>query len=288
MDTRRVGDVEVSAIGLGAMQLSTKQDVSEDRALATVHAALDAGITLIDTADAYSPDEHSVGHNERIVAKALDAWNVDTSHVLVATKGGHTRVAGGGWEIDGSPEHLRRACDASLQALGVEAIGLYQYHRPDPEVDYAESIGALRELRDAGKVRMVGISNASVDQIRTAQEVLGDGGLASVQNEFSARFRSSEKEIEYCAADGIAFLPWSPFGGVSEAAELGDRYAAFAELAQERGVSPQQVCLAWMLARSPVLVPIPGSSRPETARTSAAAGDLQLTSEECARLDATG
>jgi aryl-alcohol dehydrogenase-like predicted oxidoreductase len=289
MQTRTIGNVEVSAIGLGGMQLSIGGGVPDERAIATIHAALDAGITLIDSADAYyTPGEHDVGHNERIIARALEAWNVDTSHVLVATKGGHTRSADGGWDIDASPEHLRQACDASLAALGVERIGLYQLHRPDPAVDYAESIGALAELREVGKVAMVGVSNASIDQIRIAQEVLGSGGLASVQNEFSPGFRSSDEEVKHCETEGIAFLPWSPFGGVGEAAELGQRNAAFAELAEERGVSPQQVVLAWMLARSPVIVPIPGSSRPETARSSAAAADLELTTDEVARLDATG
>ena len=171
------------------------------------------------------------------------------------------------------------------EAAGVEAIGLYQHHRPDPKIPYAESIGALAELLDAGKIRMAGISNADPDQIREAQAILG-GRLVSVQNQFSPAFRSSEPELRLCAELGLAFLPWSPLGGIGSAADLGSSHAAFAEVAAQRGVSPQQVTLAWMLALSPVVVPIPGSSRPETARDSAAAADLELTADEVSRLSA--
>jgi len=288
MQQRTIGDRTVSAIGLGGMPLSI-EGRPDDRArcLATVHAALDAGVTLIDTADAYHLDGSDVGHNETLVAEALATYRGDVSDVLVATKGGHTRPGGGAWDIDGSPEHLRAACDASLKRLGVEAIGLYQHHRPDPKVPYADSIGALAELLDAGKIRMAGISNADPDQIRQAQEILG-GRLVSVQNQFSPAFGSSEPELQLCADMGIAFLPWSPLGGIGSAADLGSSHAAFAEVAAERGVSPQQVTLAWMLALSPVVVPIPGSSRPETARASAAAADLELTTEEVSRLPAVG
>ncbi len=202
--------------------------------------------------------------------------------MLVATKGGHIRP-GGRWEVDGSPEHLRSACDASLAALGVEAIGLYQFHRPDPSVPYAESVGALRDLLDAGKIRMAGISNANPDQIREAQEVLG-GRLVSVQNQFSPAFRSSEPELRLCDELGIAFLPWGPLGGASRASDVGSTSSALAEIAEAHGVSPQQVTLAWMLALSPVVVPIPGSSRPETIRDSVAAADLQLTDDEVKQL----
>ena len=288
MQQRTIGDRTVSAIGLGGMPLSIEgRPDDRGRCLATVHAALDAGVTLIDTADAYHLDSSDVGHNETLVAEALATYGGDVSDVLVATKGGHTRPGGGDWDIDGSPEHLRAACDASLKRLGVEAIGLYQHHRPDPTVPYADSIGALAELLDAGKIRMAGISNADPDQIRQAQEVLG-GRLVSVQNQFSPAFRSSEPELRLCAEMGIAFLPWSPLGGIGTAAELGSSHTAFAEVAAERGVSPQRVTLAWMLALSPVVVPIPGSSRPETARDSAAAADLELTADEVSRLSATG
>ncbi|MGW2514942.1 aldo/keto reductase [Streptomyces scopuliridis] len=284
MKTRRIGTVEVGAIGLGGMPMSIEGRPDEARSIATIHAALDAGVTLIDTADAYHRDASDAGHNESLIAKAL-ASHSRGSEVLVATKGGHVRPGDGSWTLDGSPEHLRRACEASLGRLGVEAIGLYQFHRPDPEVPYEESIGALRDLLDEGKILQAGISNADPDQIRSADEILG-GRLASVQNQFSPAFRSSEPELELCAELGIAFLPWSPFGGIKHAGELGSSYAPFARIAQAHGVSPQRVCLAWMLAKSPTVLPIPGSSRPETIIDSVAAADLVLTPAEVAELDA--
>ncbi|MFZ4151833.1 aldo/keto reductase [Streptomyces pseudogriseolus] len=284
MHTRRIGEVEVSAIGLGGMPMSIEGRPDESRSLATLHAALDAGVTLIDTADSYHRDAGEVGHNESLIAKALSTHERG-GDVLVATKGGHLRPGDGSWTLDGSPEHLKRACEASLRRLGVEAIGLYQFHRPDPRVPYAESVGAIRDLLDEGKIRMAGISNANPAQIRQAQEILG-GRLVSVQNQFSPAFRSSEPELELCDELGVAFLPWSPFGGISRAGELGSSYAPFARVAQEHGVSAHQVCLAWMLARSPVVVPIPGASRPESIQDSVRAVDLELSAEEIAELDA--
>ena len=274
----------MSAIGLGAMQLSVSGRPDHEQGIATIHAALEAGVTLIDTADSYCLDDSEVGHNERLIGEALRSWGGDRSEVLVATKGGHIRP-GGRWEVDGTPSHLRSACEASLTALGVETIDLYQFHRPDPSVPYAESVGALHDLREAGKVRMVGISNANVDQIREAAEILG-AGLVSVQNQFSPDFRLSESELRRCEEMGLAFLPWSPFGGASRAAEVGSRFAVFAEVGAAHGISPQQVTLAWMLALSPVVIPIPGSSRPSTIRDSVAAADLQLSEDELARLSA--
>ncbi|WP_326810237.1 aldo/keto reductase [Streptomyces scopuliridis] len=284
MKSRRIGTVEVSEIGLGGMPMSIEGRPDEARSIATIHAALDAGVTLIDTADAYHRDANDAGHNEALIAKAL-ASHSRGSEVLVATKGGHVRPGDGSWALDGSREHLRRACEASLGRLGVEAIGLYQFHRPDPEVPYEESIGALRDLLDEGKILRAGISNADPEQIRSANEILG-GRLASVQNQFSPAFRSSEPELELCAELGIAFLPWSPFGGIKHAGELGSSYAPFARIAEAHGVSPQRVCLAWMLAKSPTVLPIPGSSRPETIIDSVAAADLVLTPAEVAELDA--
>ncbi|MEU2731057.1 aldo/keto reductase [Streptomyces griseoviridis] len=284
MHTRRIGDTDVRAIGLGGMPMSIEGRPDEARSLATLHAALDAGVTLIDTADAYHRDADEVGHNETLIAKAL-AGHDRGGDVLVATKGGHLRPGDGSWTLDGSPRHLRDACEASLRRLGVEAIGLYQFHRPDPKVPYAESVGALRDLLDEGKIRLAGISNADPAQIREANDILG-GRLVSVQNQFSPAFRSSEPELRLCDELGIAFLPWSPLGGISRAGELGSRFAPFARIAERHGVSPQRVCLAWMLAKSPVVVPIPGASRPETIRDSVAAAELALTAEEIADLDA--
>jgi aryl-alcohol dehydrogenase-like predicted oxidoreductase len=285
MQSRRIGDTQVSAIGLGEMPMSLRSRPAEEQSIATIHAALDAGVTFIDTADAYSADSRDFGHGESLVAKALAAYGGDTSQVLVATKGGHTREPDGDWSLNGSPDYLRQACDASLKRLGVEAIGLYQFHRPDPRVDYADSVGVLRDLLDAGKIRYAGISNADPDRIRLANDILG-GRLVSVQNQFSPAFRSSEPELELCDELGIAFLPWSPFGGISKAGDLGSRFAPFAKVGEAHGVSPQQVCLAWLLHKSEVVIPIPGSSRPETIRDSAAAAHLTLTADEVAELDA--
>src|SRR5690349_19325604 len=278
---RRIGDVEVGAIGLGGMPMSIEgRPEDESRSIATIHAALDAGVTLIDTADAYHLTANDVGHNESLIAKALSSYGGDTSDVLVATKGGHLRPGDGSWTLNGSPEYLKQAAEASLKRLGVEAIGLYQFHRPDPKTPYADSVGAIRDLLDAGKIRLAGISNANPEQIKQAGEILG-GRLVSVQNQFSPAFRSSEPELELCDELGIAFLPWSPLGGIRAAGSLG---GAFAEVAATYGVSPQRVALAWHLAKSPVSIPIPGASRPETITDSAAADTLELTAEDLAAL----
>ena len=204
--------------------------------------------------------------------------------VLLATKGGHVRTEGGGWATDSSEAHLKQAVDASLRRLGVEQIALWQHHRPDPEVDYEDVIGTLKEIADSGKVGMVGLSNADPDEIRAAHKVLGDA-LVSVQNQFSPGFRSSRPEIDVCDELGLAFLPWSPLGGLGDAKQLAEKHPAFAEVAADRGVSPQQVALAWELAQSPVVIPIPGAKRPGSIRDSAAAAELELTAEELARLD---
>ena len=240
MKTRTLGDTQVSAIGLGGMPMSIEGRPDRDRSIATIHAALDAGITFIDTADAYHLEAGEVGHNEELIAEALASYGGDTSGVLVATKGGHLRPGDGSWTQNGRPDYLKQAAQASAKRLGVDAIGLYQFHRPDPDVPYEESIGALVDLLDAGTIRTAGISNANVDQIRQAQDILG-GRLVSVQNQFSPKFRSSEDELRLCDELGIAFLPWSPLSGISNAAELGDKHAGFQQVAQAHDVSPQQV-----------------------------------------------
>ncbi len=280
MHTRALGDRYVGAVGLGAMPISTAVGYDEPQGVRTVHAALDAGVTLIDTADAYGPS--GMGVNETVVAKALAAYGGATDDVIVATKGGHTRD-GSDWGLDGRPEYLRRACEKSLARLGADAIGLYQHHRPDPDVPYEETMGGLRDLYDAGLVRRLGISNADPDQIRVARQILGPA-LVSVQNQFSPRFRSSEPEIAVCEELGLAFLPWSPLGGMRQAKDLGATYVAFAEVAERHGVSPFRVCLAWELALSPAVVVIPGASRPESIVDSAAAADLELSADEVSAL----
>ena len=280
----------MGAIGLGLMTFDQSGTQPREQLADTVRAALDAGVTLFDTADAYGPGDElgagAQGANESLVAGLLDELGV-REQVLLATKGGHVRTDGGGWGLDSSAEHLHDAVDASLKRLGVDQIALWQHHRPDPDVDYADVLGTLKEIHDSGKVRMVGLSNADPDQIRQAHDVLGSA-LVSVQNQFSPAFRSSRPEIDVCAQLGLAFLPWSPLGGLSDAKALAEKHPAFKEVADARGVSAQQVALAWELAQSPVVIPIPGAKRPQSIRDSAAAADLELTAEELARLDADG
>jgi aryl-alcohol dehydrogenase-like predicted oxidoreductase len=293
MQTRSIGNdtvgrLDVGAIGLGLMTFDQSGPQPREQLAAAVTAALDSGVTLFDTADAYGPGElkgaGAQGENERLVAGLLDELGV-RDRVVLATKGGHVRTEGGGWDTDSSAEHLRSAVDDSLSRLGVDQIPLWQHHRPDPGVPYEEVVGTLKEIHDSGKVRMVGLSNANPEQIRLAHSVLGDA-LVSVQNQFSPKFRSSRPEIDVCDELGLAFLPWSPLGGLANAKELAEKHPAFAKVAAEREVSAQQVALAWELAQSPVVIPIPGAKRPESVTDSAAAADLRLTSEELARLDA--
>ena len=285
MQQRQLGDRTVSAIGMGGMPMSIEGRPDEARAVATIHAAIDAGVTLIDTADAYHLHPGEVGHNEALIARALAAYAgpADASEVLIATKSGHLRPGDGSWTVNGDPAYLKEAAKASAARLGVEAIGLHQFHRPDPDVPYADSVGALAELLDEGVIQMAGVSNASTDQIREANDVLG-GRLVSVQNQFSPRFVSSYSELELCAELGIAFLPWSPLGGIQNAADVGTKHAPFQQVADARGISPQQAVLAWELALADVVIPIPGASRPSSILDSAGAAEIELTEDEIAAL----
>src|SRR3954470_1334830 len=273
--TRKLGDAEVFPIGLGGMPMSLSSRPPEEQSIGTIHAALDAGVNFIDTADAYSADDSDFGHNERLIAKALEGRR---DGVIIATKGGHTRTADGGWELDGRPEHLKRACEASLKALGTDRIDLYQYHRPDPNVPYAESIGALKELQDEGKIRWIGLSNCNLDQLEEALEV---AEIVSVQNQLSLDFTSPliKGEVDFCGERGIAFLPWSPLGGIGNAGGTAD-VDPVAKAAEAHDVSPQQVALAWLLALGPTVIPIPGASRPESVTDSAQAAHLELSPDE--------
>ncbi|MFF1508857.1 aldo/keto reductase [Streptomyces sp. NPDC058326] len=291
MRFRTLGDVRVGAVGFGTMPLSIEGRPDAARAVATVHAALDAGVTLLDTADSYHPPGGAPGEGELLVAGALASYGGRTDDVLVATKGGRGRTADGGWTVDGRPWHLRRAAEASARRLGSTPIGLYQLHKPDPAVPYAESLGAVRELLDAGTVRLAGISNVDTAQILLAREILGDR-LVSVQNRYSPAVRESEPELRLCAGLGLAFLPWSPLGGISRSSldgassqEEDGGFGAFHRVARARGVSPQRVALAWLLTRSETVLPIPGASRPASVRDSAAAADLDLGAGELAELN---
>jgi aryl-alcohol dehydrogenase-like predicted oxidoreductase len=291
MLTRRIGSTHVSAIGLGAMPLSIEGRPDRARAIATVHAALDVGVTLIDTADSYHWHADERGHNEELLAQALTTWPGDTSDILIATKGGRTRPGDGTWTVNGTSDHIRRACEGSLRRLGVEAIGLYQLHKPDPDVPWSDSVGALRDLLDAGLIRAAGISNVTCDHIQAARAILGDL-LVSVQNRYSPQYRDSLPELRLCDRLGIAFLPWSPLGGITRSVLDGPgrppRPTPFHAVAKERGTTPQQICLAWHLTHSKHVIPIPGATRPESARSSAQSASLVLTEEEVARLDHIG
>lgn len=282
MQLRTLGHRQISAIGLGGMPMSIEGRPDEAQSIATIHAALDAGVTFIDTANSYHLLAGEVGHNERLIAKALKAYG-NTDDVVVATKAGHLRPGDGSWTQNGDPAHIREAAQQSLKDLGVETIGLYQFHRPDPRVPWAESVGAVRDLLDEGVIEMAGVSNASVAQIDEADEILG-GRLVSVQNQFSPAHRSTLDTLNHCAKLGIAFLPYSPLGGIGRAGGVGDRFPEFARIAAAHGVSPQRVVLAWQLALAPVVVPIPGASRPESIIDSAAAADLVLSDDELAAL----
>ncbi|MFJ9681904.1 aldo/keto reductase [Streptomyces sp. NPDC101194] len=289
MQYRTIAETTVSAVGLGAMPLSIEHRPDETRAIATIHAALDAGVTLIDTADCYHWHADEVGHNELLIARALAGYGGDTSGILVATKGGRGRPGDGSWTVTATPEHLKQAAKASAKRLAVDAIGLYQLHKPDPAVPWAESVGALRELLDAGTIRAVGISNVTTTQIREAHGILGDG-LSSVQNQYSPAVRDSEAELQLSTQLGLAFLPWSPLGGISRSSLDGlsgptSGGTAFHRIAVDRGVSPQQVALAWLLARSPAVIPVPGASRPASITDSARATDLELSKEELMQLE---
>lgn len=290
MQKRTIGPFTVSAIGLGAMPVSMNGDghlPPRDEAIAMIHAALDAGVTFIDTADIYAPSWDEMGHNERIVRDALASWDGDPAGILVGTKGGITRTAEKDWGRDGSLDYLRSAAERSMENLGIDVIDLYHYHRPDRWIVYGEIMQNLKTLQDEGLVRAIGISNASVEEIAIAIEVLGEGNLASVQNEFSPRHPGSYDELRYCAERGIAFLPWSPLGGTGGGARaVGERYATFREIGDAHGVSPQQVVLAWELSLDEVVVPIPGARRTASIIDSARAADLVLSAEELARCSA--
>jgi aryl-alcohol dehydrogenase-like predicted oxidoreductase len=284
MQSRRIGNVTVSAIGLGGMPLSIDGRPDREQALATILAAIDSGVTLIDTADSYTMEIDGQGHNELLIAEALKLRPTEAKNILVATKGGLIYRTGRPWDRNGKPEYLRQAAIDSARRLGVESIGLYQYHRQDYTVAYTDSLGAMKDLLDEGLIQMVGISNAITEQIALFNEIL-DGRLVSVQNRFSPIFQSSRPELDYTVEHGMAFLPWSPLGGIGNGSEVFDS-SAFAAVGAELGVSAQQVALAWELSLGDSVIPIPGASRPASAADSALASELVLTPEQLAQLGA--
>jgi aryl-alcohol dehydrogenase-like predicted oxidoreductase/histidinol phosphatase-like enzyme len=269
-------------VGIGCMRLSTAADRDDDRAVAVLHAALRAGATFFDTADAYCLDESDAGHNERLIARALDTWAGDRSRVIVATKGGLTRP-GGRWVPDGRATHLAAACEASRRALGVERIALYQLHVPDPRTPFATSVRALAALKAAGTIERIGLCNVSRGQIELAQQIVP---IDAVQVELNV-FRDREilsGVVRYCVDHAIQLISHRPLGGVRKRRAL-ERDPVLAELARQHDVTPQDIALAWLLDLAESIVPIPGPTRVETASRIGRAYQVRLTDENRARLD---
>jgi aryl-alcohol dehydrogenase-like predicted oxidoreductase len=260
------GDLTVNRLGFGAMRITGRgiwgEPPSRDQAIATLRRVVELGVNFIDTADSYGPEV-----SETLIAEALYPYPDD---LVIATKGGLVRPGPNRWEPDGRPEHLREACEGSLRRLRVEQIPLYQFHRPDPAVPLAESVGAIAELKDEGKIRHVGISNVSEAQLRQAQQIVP---IVSVQNRYNAADRRSESMIDLCEQEQLAFLPWAP---VQEA----DKNPAVADAAERHGVTQHQIVLAWLLASSPQILPIPGTGSPRHAEENIAAAAVELSPDE--------
>ena len=292
LQTRKIADLTVSLVGLGCMPLSNIKMVDHrEQAIATIHHAIDSGITLLDTANVYSPTWDTFGHNETLVAEAVRTYSgsADISKVIIATKGGIIKPADNVVERDGTREGLLKACEASLKRLNTSSIELYQFHRHDPSVTYTEQMLSLKALKDAGMVKRIGLSNAQGPELAVALEILGgpnDGGVVSIQNEYSPRYRGEQDVLDKCTELGIAFLPWSPLGGAAQAGEVGSRYSDFAAVATEVGASAQEVVLAWLLALTPVMIPIPGATKTATVDSIIRSSALKLTSAQVERLTA--
>jgi len=259
------GDMVVHRMGFGAMRVTGPGILGDppdlDQARATLRRVLELGVNFIDTADSYGPEV-----SERLIAEALYPYPDD---LVIATKAGFERPGPGSWVTNGRPEHLRAACEGSLRRLRLDRIPLYQLHRPDPRVPLAESLGALVQLKDEGKIRHIGVSNVSEDQLRQAQRITP---VVSVQNRYNATDRASEAVLEVCELEQLAFLPWAPIQQADT--------PAVAEVAKRHDASPRQIVLAWLLARSPQVLPIPGTGSPEHAEANIAAASIELSLDE--------
>ena len=273
---------DVSIVGYGGMHISIADRPDESVSVRVIHAALDAGVTLIDTADVYSLGPHDIGHNERLIARALREWRGPREQILVATKGGSERPEGR-WTRNGRPEHLRSACERSLRALGVDEIALYQLHAVDPDVPIEDSMGAFARLLEEGKILRAGLSNVSVDEIERARRVVP---ITSVQNRLNPFFRESlvHGVVRHCSDEGLGFLAYSPTGGGRLNRKL-PAHPVVARIAAAHGASPHAVVLAWVLAQGPTVIAIPSARKPEHARDSAEAADLQLSADDLAAID---
>jgi aryl-alcohol dehydrogenase-like predicted oxidoreductase len=276
------GAPAVSAIGLGAMALSiTGRPADEATGIRVIQAALDHGVTLIDTADVYCLDDTDIGHSERLIARALKGWSGERDGIIVATKSGMNRP-GGRWERNGRPEHIRRACDHSLRALGTDRIDLYQLHTPDPEVPLTDSVGALAELQRAGKIRWVGLSNVSVADIEEAARSVS---VVTVQNRLNPFFREALDAgvVAECMRRGIGFLAYSPVGGGRLNKKL-PAHLVLQAIGRRHAVSPHAVVLAWVLAQGRTVIPIPSARTVEHTLDSLGAADVVLAPEEVAAI----
>jgi aryl-alcohol dehydrogenase-like predicted oxidoreductase len=272
-------DREMSAVALGGARWSLVDEPDEGAAVRTVHAALDRGVKVFDTALAYtSPTEP--GHNERLMSRALRS-HPRGGEALLATKGGHWRD-GSDFPIDGRPDTLRRHCLESLERLGVERIPLYYLHFPDPSVPILESVGALAGLRDEGLIERIGICNVDLDKVLAAASV---ATVDAVQNGFSPLRPTGRDVLDHCAASGIPYFAYSPFGGPTGAGGLATELPTFARLAADRGVTVHEVAIAWLLAQSPTLIPVVGAGRPESIEAAVRGATLRLSADEVAGLD---
>jgi pyridoxine 4-dehydrogenase len=268
------GDLTVNRLGFGAMRI-TGQGIMGDppdrqRAIETLRRAVELGVDFIDTADSYGP-----AVSENLIAEALYPY---PDELVIATKGGFLRPGPNRWETDGRPEHLRAACESSLKRLRLEQIPLYQFHKPDPNVPIAESIGTLADLKAEGKIRHIGISNADEEQFREAERV---APIVSVQNRYNSKDRSSQSMVDLCETEGIVFIPWAP---VQETAGN----VAVAAAANRRGITGHQVVLAWLLAISPAMLPIPGTGSPEHVTANVAAASVDLSRQEMDAITQSG
>ena len=260
------GDLTVNRLGFGAMRITGQgiwgEPPDRGEAIATLRTAVELGVNFIDTADSYGPDV-----SETLIAEALCPYPDD---LVIATKGGLVRPGPSRWEPDGRPEHLRAVLEGSLRRLRLEQIPLYQLHRPDPKVPFAESVGALAELKNEGKIRHIGVSNVTEAELREAQKLVP---VVSVQNRYNVADRSSQAVVDVCEQESLVFLPWAPV-------QQTGHHVAVAVAAERRGVTPQQVVLAWLLAASPAMLPIPGTGSPQHLRENVAAASIELTGDE--------
>lgn len=268
-------------IGIGCMRLSTERDRDDVRSVEVLHTAFDAGITFLDTADAYGWDDSDIGHNERLIARALTTWGGDRSRILVATKGGLTRP-NGQWVPDGRARHLREACEATLTALGVERLDLYQLHAPDPRVPLSTSVRALAALKDEGLVARIGLCNVNVGQIEEARRI---AEISAVQVELSVWHDESllNGVVQYCTAHGIQLIAYRPLGGSRRVRQLRHQ-RTLRELADEHGASPAEIALAWLDTLSDHLISIPGPTRVDTVQSVVRAHRIALSADDAARL----